>query len=65
MQSAGTIILTLKDIFRWCKNPNFYHLAKQKNIIACAVDIEFYNMQSKKIDIHNLITSYLEVKTHV
>lgn len=55
IQNSSTIILTLKDIFRWCQNSVFFNMVKNKNIIACSVEVWFMDMNYEKLDFISLV----------
>lgn len=55
IQNSRTIILTLKDVFRWCQDPTFLDLIKEKNIIACAVAVSFKKVNNEEVDFSLLI----------
>ncbi len=50
IQNSSTVILTLKDVFRWYQNPIFFNIIKGKNMIACGVEVDFTNIRNEKLD---------------
>ena len=55
IQNSSLIILTLKDLFRWYKNPVFFNMVEKKNIIVCSVNIYFIDLHNKELDFISLI----------
>ncbi len=55
IQKSSTVILTLKDMFRWYQNPIFFNMIKGKNMIACGVEVNFENMDNTEIDIKSIL----------
>jgi tetraacyldisaccharide 4'-kinase len=55
VQKSSTVILTLKDLFRWSQNPIFSDMIKEKNIITCSVKVYFTNMSDEKLDFIPLV----------
>ncbi|MES2614137.1 MAG: tetraacyldisaccharide 4'-kinase [Bdellovibrionota bacterium] len=43
MQGVDVCVLTLKDFFRWCDEPQFKVALENRVILGCCVELEFYN----------------------
>ena len=57
INTSDSIIFTLKDFFRWCQQPVFLNMIKNKNIILCSIEVSFRGLDNDEIDIIKKITS--------
>ena len=57
INTSDSIIFTLKDFFRWCQQPVFLNMIKNKNIILCSIEVSFRGLDNEEIDIIKKITS--------
>ncbi|WP_397600492.1 tetraacyldisaccharide 4'-kinase [Silvanigrella sp.] len=51
INTSDSIIFTLKDFFRWCQQPVFLNMIKNKNIILCSIEVSFRGLDNDEIDI--------------
>lgn len=49
IKRANNLFITLKDYFRWCQHPEFSIILKNKKIVLCSIEVNFYNISGEKI----------------